>query len=84
MIVLLVVTLMLLAGCESFKRDMKGISSEFGGLNRVVSVYTYDGKLLRTYKGTLDIEFGEGGKVKFDLDGKRYIIYNAVVIVEEK
>lgn len=83
---LIVTTLLLITGCESFKRNVKSLKSDFGGgLNRVINVYSYDAKLLKQYKGNIDIEESEGGgKVKFDFNGKRYIIYNAIVIVEEK
>ncbi len=83
---LLLAGTVLFTGCgESLQRSMKTFSSEYGGgLNRVVSVYANDGTLLRTYKGNLDIESTEyGNKVLFDLNGKRVIIYNATVIVEE-
>lgn len=43
----------------------------------------YDGNLLKTYEGKCDIEENDSNKVLFDIDGKRVIIYNAVVIAEE-
>lgn len=77
-----------LTGCASFERWGKDVSSDFkGGLDRTVEVYDYAGNLLKTYEGQIDLATtteGESGKVKFDLNGKRYIIYNAIVIVEEK
>jgi uncharacterized lipoprotein YehR (DUF1307 family) len=74
-----------LSGCEEWSRSMKDFSSSISGLERTVSVYSSSGELLRTYEGRIDVESTEyGNKVKFDLDGKRTIIYNAVVIVEEK
>lgn len=77
----------ILTGCtESTKRSIKDTQSEWtGGLNRKVTVYGKDGSVLKTYEGKLDIEDTEAGnKVKFDLNGKRVILYNATVIVEEK
>jgi hypothetical protein len=39
---------------------------------------------MTTYKGKFDIsENSDGTKVKFDINGKRVMIYNAIVIVEE-
>lgn len=83
-VILLISTLF---GCgESFQRSVKTFRSEYtGGLERKVEVYSSSGQLLRTYEGKLDIEANEyGNKVLFDIDGKRVIIYNATVIVEEK
>lgn len=54
-----------------------------GGLKRTISVYSYDGNLLKKYSGKCDIEENESNKVLFDINGKRVIIYNAVVIAEE-
>ena len=84
-IVILIITT--LSGCgESFQRSVKTFTSEYtGGLERKVEVYSSSGQLLKTYEGKMDIETNEyGNKVLFDIDGKRTIIYNATVIVEEK
>lgn len=76
-----------LVGCgQSWERTKKNISSEYGGgLNRVVTVYNQQGEVIKTYDGNIDIRDTEyGNKVLFDLNGKRIVIYNATVIVEEK
>jgi len=49
------------------------------GLERTVTVYTADGKVLAQYEGRIDIEQNDGGYVKFDFNGKRYIYYNCFV-----
>ena len=70
-------------GCATWQRSCKTCQSEFaGGLDRTVNVYSYDGKLIATYKGRIDIEENET-KVLFHLNGKRYIYYNALVEVIE-
>ena len=75
----------ILTGCASLERGIKDVTSDLsGGLNRTVEVYDYSGNLLKTYEGKLDVQYTEtGGKVLFDMDGKRTAIYNAIVIVEE-
>lgn len=73
-------------GCftESCARSCKSCSSDLnGGLERTVKVYSQTGELIAEYEGKFDIEENEG-KVLFDIDGKRVIIYNALVITEEK
>jgi hypothetical protein len=50
-----------------------------GGLERTITIYTADGEVLAEYKGKIDIETNDGGYIKFDLDGKRYIYYNCFV-----
>ena len=70
-------------GCATWQRSCKTWQSEVsGGLDRTVNVYAYDGTLIATYTGRIDIEQNDT-KVLFDLDGKRYIYYNAIVEVIE-
>ena len=42
------------------------------------------GDLIATYEGKIDIDNNENGSVMFDLDGKRYVYYNAIIEVIEK
>nr|DAL42324.1 MAG TPA_asm: protein of unknown function (DUF5052) [Caudoviricetes sp.] len=69
-----------LFGCASVDRWCTDVKSDLnGGLNRIINVYTADGKVLASYEGRIDIEINDGGYVKFDYDGKRYIYYNCYV-----
>ena len=86
LVVLTGVTLVFATGCtESFQREVKNMTSEYmGGLKRTAKVYSSDGDLIAQYEGKFDVQSSEfGNKVLFDIDGKRVIIYNATVIVEE-
>lgn len=75
-ILLMVVT----TGCASWSRSITDVKSNLGGgLQRTVTVYTANGDVVAEYKGKIDIGTSEGGYVKFDLDGKRYIYYNCFV-----
>ena len=49
------------------------------GLDRVVTVYTADGDVIAKYEGQIDIEANDGGYIKFDFEGKRYMYYNCFV-----
>lgn len=49
------------------------------GLERTVNVYTANGDIIATYTGLIDIDTNDGGYVKFDFEGKRYIYYNCFV-----
>ncbi|MFR7821205.1 DUF5052 family protein [Candidatus Pseudoruminococcus sp.] len=72
-----------MAACSSFNRKIKDTTSDFGGgLNRTITIYDYNGNIIKTYEGKCDIEESEN-KVLFDINGKRTIIYNAIVIAEE-
>lgn len=73
------------AGCASCERGCKSCMSDMnGGLRRVVNVYSLDGDLIATYEGLIDIDNNTNGSVMFDLEGKRYVYYNAIVEVIEK
>lgn len=49
------------------------------GIERTITVYTADGKVIAQYAGRIDIEGNDGGYVLFDFDGKRYTYYNCFV-----
>lgn len=49
------------------------------GLERTVTVYTASGDVIAKYEGLIDLEANEGGYVKFDFEGKRYVYYNCFV-----
>lgn len=68
-------------GCSSCSRMTTDIKSDIGGgLNRTVNIYNYQGELIATYTGKIDLEVSDNcNKIKFDLDGKRYIYYNCTV-----
>lgn len=73
------------ASCSSCDRAVKDMGSDInGGLNRVVTVYDMNGNVLQTYKGKIDLEPNDSGIVKFELNGKRYMYYNAFVEVIEQ
>lgn len=82
--VLLTMVCMMLAGCtEAWERNKKSIASNWtGGLNRTVSVYSYDGDLIKSWSGKFDVSDSEN-EVYFDLNGKRVIIQGGIIINEE-
>ena len=68
----------------NFQRTLKSWRSNYtGGLYRIVSVYDYNGNLLREYgPAMIDISESEN-ETFFDYNGTRIVIHNAIVIVEE-
>ena len=72
-----------LCGCAGFQRSMKSIGTNIaGGLNRTVTVYSYDGKKLGEWSGKFDVSSSEQ-ETFFDIDGKRVILQNGIIINEE-
>lgn len=69
-----------MTGCASWNRMVTDVKSDFaGGMQRTIKVYTANGDLLAEYEGKIDLSSNEGGYVKFDYDGKRYIYCNCFV-----
>lgn len=72
-----------IGGCQSWERSIKSLSSDIsGGLDRTVTVYDYNGQVIRQYAGKFDVSESEN-EVYFDIDGKRVIIHGGIVINEE-
>lgn len=73
-----------MTGCASWSRTIKSWNSNLsGGLDRKVTAYSMDGKVIGTWEGKIDIQ-QNSTKVMFDVNGKRITLYNCQVIVEEK
>lgn len=67
-------------GTADGQRQLVDQRSNFSnGLERVVTVYTADGNVIAQYEGQIDIEANDGGYIKFDFEGKRYMYYNCFV-----
>ena len=83
-IVLVIGMLIFTFSGASFQRTIKSFKSNYtGGLYRIVSVYDYNGNLLREYgPAMIDISESEN-ETFFDYNGNRIVIHNAIVIVEE-
>ena len=80
---LLTAMVLSLAGCASWNRELKSFESDIsGGLNRTVTVYSYDGDILGQWSGKFDVSESEN-ETFFDVDGKRVIIQGGIVINEE-
>ena len=80
---LLAAMVLSLAGCARWSRAWKSFGSDVaGGLNRTVTVYSYDGDVLGQWSGKFDVSESEN-ETFFDIDGKRVIIQNAIIINEE-
>lgn len=79
-VVVLALAIGLMTGCASVDRFKTDVKSEINdGLQRTITVYTANGDVIAKYEGKIDIQESDGGYVKFDYNGKRYIYYNCFV-----
>ena len=82
---IIAIAMVALFGCEATQRGWQDIRSSVSGLDRTATVYSSDGTVIKEYEGRFDVETNDyGNKVKFDINGRRVLIYNAIVIVEER
>lgn len=73
-----------LSGCESFNRDLKSLSADFGNVPREVVLMNYNGDTLETYN-TNFISSDSGSSIYFDDEhGKRITISGGIVVSREK
>lgn len=76
---------MMVNGCTSSqKRELKSLEANWmGGVDRKVTVYDYNGKVIKVYEGRIDMSKSEK-EVDILLNGKRIIIHGGIVVAEEK
>ena len=86
-VIMVVLGLATLTGCEAWERTKKEWSSNTdGGLDRKMIIYSEGGEVLAEYEGKFDISYSNG-RIKFMENGKMRNIYlgnSATVIVEEQ
>ena len=80
---LLAAMVLSLAGCASWNRELKSFKSDVaGGLDRTVTVYSYDGDVLGQWSGKFDVS-ENSNETFFDVNGKRGMIQGGIIINEE-
>ena len=71
------------SGCASFERCQTDFESEINnGIEREINIYTHDGKLIAHHEGKMDIETDNDSYILFHINGKRYVYYYGIAIVE--
>ena len=66
------------------QRFSKKMESEFGGgLQRTVTLYDHNGKIVHEWHGKIDLS-NSTEVVDFIVDGRRVFIYGGITVVEER
>ena len=72
-----------LVNSSAFHRAFKSLRSDLGGgLNRTVTVYSYNGEKIASWSGKFDVSENDR-ETWFDIGNKRVIIQNGIIINEE-
>ena len=83
-IILPVIMGMSLVGCTSIEKEFKTFKSGTTGLHRIAKVIAMDGTLVAEYESkSMLVSDGDGGTIVLDFDGKRVVLCNSQVIIEE-
>lgn len=83
-LLVLIICAMSLIGCESWSRSVKSVKSDLGGgLDRTVTVYSYDGTVIKSWTGKFDVSENSNETFFDDENGKRVIIQGGIIINEE-
>lgn len=82
-IAIVCVLILILSSTAGFKRFMKSTFSSFSGLDRTITVYDYDGDVVRQWSGKFDVSSSEYEVYFDDENNHRVIIHGGIVINEE-
>ena len=82
LICILISGCLMLSGCPSWDLGIKTYQSNLMGLNRHITLYGADGKIIREWDGKIMVEFN-GSTARFIIDDKVLII-SGTYVVEEK
>lgn len=79
-------SVLMLQGCgQDLKFWGSGFASSLAGLNRVISVYTWNGTVIGTYKTKSKIEWrGEHAVSFFNSESKRVDVTGDMIVVSEE
>ena len=72
---------------ESGKRALKSQESNFNsGIERAVTIYDVNGKVIKQYEGKFDVEYDDDRILFDDENGKRHVVYytTGTVAIDEK
>ena len=72
---------------ESGKRALKSQESNFNsGIERTVTIYDVNGKVIKQYEGKFDVEYDDDRILFDDENGKRHVVYytTGTVAIDEK
>lgn len=72
-----------LCSCGSCRGCGKDFSSEFGGLERRVTIYANDGSVIEAWEGDIFVEAVESDGLGFLTEDNKRIIINGTYIIEE-
>lgn len=84
LLMLIAVGTLIVFNVGSVKRTVKSFESNVGGgLERIATLYDYNGKPLKQWNGKIDMS-NSANEVDFFINNKRIIIHGGIFVLEEK
>lgn len=81
----LIIATILFSNFYAIRRVFKNYKSSSKGLNRVATIYSYNGDILGTYESPdMYVKVGKDNSIEIQMKGKKYIFANVGIIIEEK
>lgn len=81
-LIMLTLTVLLCSGCGSWTNKLKHLHSSFTGLERKITLYDANGKVIKEWSTQAQIE-DRGGSVFFVVNGKAVSIAGTYIIEEK-
>lgn len=81
-LIVLATVLMVITGCSEWEQMASHFASSAVGLNRKVTLYSSDGKILREWEGRYQVET-DGSNARF-MDNGKAITISGTWLIEEK
>lgn len=81
-LIILSMALVFLCGCKDVRNAMKHARSSIIGLNREITLYAADGRVIRQWQTRAKVE-DKGGTCWFICDGKAYTVSGTFVVAEK-
>ena len=72
-----------LSGCGSIEQWWSHKKSAIVGLDRIATLYSYDGKVIKTWEFSSQVE-EKNNTVRFMVNGNAVNIYGGTLVIEEK
>lgn len=80
---ILIGLMIILTSCASLQKSCRHTQSNIVGLNRIVTLYDVNGKIIKTWEGKFKVEIS-GGTASFIDENNKEVKISGTYVIEEK
>ena len=81
-LILVLVLMVMLAGCGMWEQSCSRVKSSAIKLNRTITLYASDGSIIKTWNGRFNVSHGNGGSARF-IDKGKVVRISGTYLIEE-